>query len=108
MVGARIRASVEEVIVVGGCGVAVRVEEGVVVVLGAIVSIDYYAMFISSLLRSSILVGLFCFSKRVFAGFALRGADELGRSTARVGLEGTAGLWRRHAFIVSQADGLVG
>jgi len=30
---------------------------------------------------------LFCFPKRVFAGFALRGVDELGGSTARVGLE---------------------
>ncbi|KAH7317389.1 hypothetical protein BKA65DRAFT_113734 [Rhexocercosporidium sp. MPI-PUGE-AT-0058] len=57
----------------------------IIVVLQAIVSVGtLVVMFISSLCRSSMLDSLFCFPKRVFAGFALRGADELGGSTARV------------------------
>jgi hypothetical protein len=97
-----VRALVEKI--VGGgfivVRVVIRVEEDVdvllvaitsiaiIVVLQAVVSGDNFAcMLISSLLTSFVLVGLVCFPKRVFAGFAHRRVDEVGRSTACVGLE---------------------
>jgi hypothetical protein len=97
--GALVRAFVGKVILAGGV-VVIRVEEEVIVVLRAttgiaiivvlqvIISVGtFVVMLISFLSRPPMLDGLFCFPKRVFAGFALRGVDELGGSTARVGLE---------------------
>ena len=99
--GALVRAFIGEAILVGGL-VIVRVEDDVIVVLRtttttsiaiivvlqAIVSVStFIVMCISSLSRPSMLNRLFYFPKRVFASFTLRGVDELGGSTARIGLE---------------------
>ena len=56
----------------------------IIIVLEAIVSV---VTFIYSLLRSFILIGLFCFLMGVFASFALQGVNQLCWPTTRVGLE---------------------
>lgn len=98
--GALVHAFIREAILVGGL-VVVRVKEDVIVILRttttsiaiivilqAIVSVGtFVVMCLSSLSRPSMLDRLFCFPKRVFAGFALQGVDKLGRSTAYIGLE---------------------
>ena len=79
MLGTLARAFIGEVILIGVL-VVVRVEDDVIIVLRTTTSIAIIAVFrgitsigtLGVMLISpiSMLVGLFCFSKRIFAGFA--------------------------------------
>ena len=79
-------------VAIANCIILVIVKVGVFVIVKNIASIAIViilkaVIFVSFLTRLFILVGLFCFAKRILAGFAFRCIYKLCWSTACIGLE---------------------